>query len=269
LGDFPPGKTDPRLLWQVITTLVKAHAAAYQVIHELQPKAQVGLAHQYRGFEPAKSWFPLDRWLAKLFTRTFNNAFPGALQTGTLRLLGARQRIPAAKGTQDFMGINYYTREQIAFSLLHPGTLFGRRSFAPGADLSPTGFIANEPAGLFQAIQWGLRFNLPIYITENGVEDPQDRFRPRYLAQHIHQMWRAVNYTWPVRGYYHWTLVDNFEWERGWSQRFGLWELDPITQTRQKRPSAELYEAICRQNGLSSEMAARYAPEIFDKLFPN
>ena len=59
--------------------------------------------------------------------------------------------------------------------------------------------------------------NLPILITENGVEDADDHMRPRYLAQHIHQMWRAVNFNWPVKGYFHWTLVDNFEWERGWT----------------------------------------------------
>jgi beta-glucosidase len=92
--------------------------------------------------------------------------------------------------------------------------------------------------------------------------------RPRYLAQHIHQMWRAVNFNWPVKGYFHWTLVDNFEWERGWTQRFGLWGLDVETQKRIKRPSADLYAEICRENGLSSEMVQKYCPEAFDKLFP-
>jgi beta-glucosidase len=101
------------------------------------------------------------------------------------------------------------------------------------------------------------------------VDDPDDRLRPRYLAEHVHQMWRAVNFNYPVQGYFHWSLLDNFEWERGWTQRFGLWELDPETQARRKRPSADLYAEICRENGLSSEMVARYAPEVFAKLFPN
>ena len=51
-------------------------------------------------------------------------------------------------------------------------------------------------------------------------------------------MWHAVNFNWPIKAYFHWSLVDNFEWERGWTQRFGLWALDIETQKRTKRPSA-------------------------------
>jgi beta-glucosidase len=76
------------------------------------------------------------------------------------------------------------------------------------------------------------------------VEDPDDRLRPRYIAQHIHQMWYAVNFNWPVKGYFHWTLVDNFEWERGWTQRFGLWALDVETQARTAALRG-LYAEIC------------------------
>ena len=110
--------------------------------------------------------------------------------------------------------------------------------------------------------------NTPIIVTENGVESSDDGIRPRYLAQHIHQMWHAVNFNWPIKGYFHWTLVDNFEWERGWTQRFGLWALDTETQKRTKRPSAELYAEICKENGLSSGMVRKYCPEVFDKIFP-
>jgi beta-glucosidase len=105
-------------------------------------------------------------------------------------------------------------------------------------------------------------------ITENGLDDAEDRLRPRYLAQHIHQLWRAVNFNYPVKGYFHWTLVDNFEWDRGWTQRFGLWALDNDTQTRIKRPSPDLYADICQQNGLSSESVACYAPDVYQKIFP-
>ena len=71
-----------------------------------------------------------------------------------------------------------------------------------------------------------------------------------------------------MKGYFYWTLVDNFEWERGWTQRFGLWELDIETQERHKRPSADLYTDICKAKGLSSEMVAKYAPDILDEMFP-
>jgi beta-glucosidase len=105
-------------------------------------------------------------------------------------------------------------------------------------------------------------------VTENGIEDANDKVRPRYLVEHIYQMWRAVNFNWPVKGYFHWTLVDNFEWERGWTQRFGLWALDENTQVRIKRPSADLYAEICRKNGLSMDMVRRYAPEALTDMFP-
>jgi beta-glucosidase len=145
----------------------------------------------------------------------------------------------------------------------------GKRSYDPNVELSDTGFIANEPEGFYDALKWANAYRLPIIVTENGVEDADDHMRPRYLAQHIHQMWRAVNFNWPIKGYYYWSLVDNFEWDRGWTQRYGLWELDIETQARRKRPSADFYAEICKSNSLSSEMVARYAPKIFPQMFPN
>ena len=122
---------------------------------------------------------------------------------------------------------------------------------------------------MFEVLKWGRQFNLPMIVTENGIEDAEDKLRPRYTIQHIHQIWRAVNFTWPVQGYFHWTLVDNFEWDRGWTQRFGLWELDVETQARRKRPSADMYAEICHENGISSETVAKYAPTLFSEMFPN
>ncbi|MEJ2060919.1 MAG: family 1 glycosylhydrolase [Gammaproteobacteria bacterium] len=78
-----------------------------------------------------------------------------------------------------------------------------------------------------------------------------------------------MNFNFPVKGYFHWTLVDNFEWDRGWTQRFGLWELDVESQARCKRPSADLYAEICRENGVSSEMVEHYAPDIIGEMFPD
>jgi beta-glucosidase len=144
--------------------------------------------------------------------------------------------------------------------------LFGK--YTPDADLSEGGFIANEPLGLFRMLRWGKGFGLPMIITENGVEDSRDVMRPRYLVQHLHQVWRAVNFCYPIKGYFHWSLVDNFEWERGWTQRFGLWGLDVESQARHKRSSVDLFAEICRENGISSEMVARYTPELFDGMFP-
>ncbi|HWT82784.1 MAG TPA: glycoside hydrolase family 1 protein, partial [Candidatus Methylomirabilis sp.] len=267
-GEFPPGKHSMDVGFGVMANMVRGHAQAYAAIHAQQRQARVGIALNYRGFLPASSWSPLDKLIAGIQHRLFNQLFPRAFTDGTLDFVRSRLRIPEAAHTQDFLGVNYYTRDRVAFSLFHPGQAFGRNFYPKDADLSGTGFISNEPEGMFEALRWARGFKVPLIVTENGVEDADDHMRPRYLAQHVHQVWRAVNFNWQVKGYFYWTLVDNFEWERGWSQRFGLWELDVDTQARRRRPSADLYAAICRENGLSSEMVRRYAPEVFSKIFP-
>ena len=267
-GSFPPGMKDLKSLHQVIKHMVMAHAAAYHAIHDIQPQSSVGLAHHYLGFHPVNPRNPLDRWLARFKSENFNNVFPRAVTNGWIRTPFGKGQVPQAVGTQDYFGLNYYTVEQCAFDPLHPMNALQRGIYPEDADLSPTGFIANEPEGMWEALCWARRFNLPIYVTENGVEDADSSIRPRYLAAHIRQVWRAVNFNWRVRGYFHWSLVDNFEWDRGWTQRFGLWALDVETQKRKKRISADLYMEICKANGLSSEMVAIYAPEILDQMFP-
>lgn len=267
-GIFPPGKKDFNLGFKVMVNMVRAHAAAYHAIHQIQPQARVGMAHYYRSLVPSKSWSPLDRLSIRLLMG-LNEVFASAANDGVVKFIHMRKQVREAKATQDYLGIDYYTRDYVSFNLLHYNELFGRRYFREGADLSSTGFLANEPLGMYEALKWGLKFNLPIIITENGFDDSDDRVRPRFIIEHLHQVWRAVNFNWPIKGYFHWTLVDNFEWERGWTQRFGLWELDVDTQARHKRPSANLYAEICRENGISDDMAKRYAPEVLAELFPD
>lgn len=267
LGAFPPGKHDLQTGLKVVVNMLRAHAAAYRAIHTLQPQARVGMAHHFRRFDPARSWFPLDGLAAGLQSRFFNEIFPIALSQGALPW-PIRTPVPEAKGTQDFLGVNYYTTETVAFDLTRSSTLFGRGFFREDAELSENEFLANEPMGMFETLKWCRRFNLPMIVTENGVESTDDDFKRRYILQNIHQVWRATNFNWQVKGYYYWTLTDNFEWERGWSQRFGLWELDPETQIRRKRPSVDLYAEISRENGLTTEMVAKYAPEISETIFP-
>jgi len=269
-GAFPPGKKDLRLAMRVQANMARGHAAAYRAIHEIQPEARVGYALHFRPMVPARPGFPLDRLERNIAFSAANLAFPTAIRTGVMRTPLGKVRIPEAKGTQDYLGLNYYSLDTVTFDLRKPGELFGRRFYPQGSDLSDTGFNANTPEGMFTMLKWAVESypGLPLIVTENGIECADDHIRPRYLAQHVHQIWRAVNFNWPVKGYFHWSLVDNFEWERGWSQRFGLWELDVETQARRKRPSAELYAGICKENGLSSEMVTKYCPEVFEKLFP-
>lgn len=267
-GVFPPGKQDIKLAATVIKNLLIAHAAAYQVIHEIQPEARVGVATSYRSFIPAHAASPFDRIMANILNQIFNKAFNDCLVDGRLNLVIKKIKLPEAAGTQDFIGLNYYTRDLISFKPLKPGSFFYQAAFPKEASVSENKFIANVPAGIWDGLKWAHSYNLPIVITENGVEDSQDTLRPRYLVEHLHQVWRAANYNWQVKGYFHWSLVDNFEWERGWTQRFGLWGLDVATQARFRRASVDVYERICRENGISSEMVAELVPASFDALFP-
>lgn len=271
-GAWPPGKRSLDAALRAAANLVRGHAAAYKAIHTEQPEAQVGAAHHIRGFGPMSAWNPLDRVGAGLLNQLFNNMIPQAMASGKLNAVVRQVRIPEAADTQDFIGLNYYTQTKVRINPLAKVAL--QQRFPAGSDLSDHGEISNVPDGLFKALRWAQQFTgpdgfpLPVYVTENGVEDADDDLRPRYLLEHVHQVWRAVNYCYPVRGYFHWSLVDNFEWECGWSQRFGLWELDPQTQVRKRRRSADLYAEICALGGISTDMVAKYAPEIAEKLFP-
>ena len=115
---------------------------------------------------------------------------------------------------------------------------------------------------MYRVLRWAAGLGLPIYITENGLPDAADRHRPRFIVTHLQQVHRAIRSGIPVLGYYHWSLVDNFEWERGWTQRFGLWAMDPETQQRTQRESGKVYAEICKANGLPPALINRYATDI-------
>ncbi|MFH1184883.1 MAG: family 1 glycosylhydrolase [Chloroflexota bacterium] len=269
-GDMPPGGGGLALAIRVQANMARAHAAAYRTIHELQPQARVGYALHYRPTNPRRRWFPLDAVMARYRHLAVNLAFPSAISTGVMRTPLGRIRMPEVKGTQDYLGLNYYSTDTVRFDLFKPKELFTQTQYPKDAELSQSGMIANIPHGFYDAIRWAVRTypDLPILIAENGIDSADDAVRRRYMAQHLHQIWRAVNFNWQVKGYFHWTLVDNFEWERGWTQRFGLWALDTETQGRTKRPSADLYAAICKTNSLSSEVVHQYCPEVFDRIYP-
>lgn len=267
-GVFPPGKHDISAAYTVMLNMVKAHANAYEIIHKIQPSAQVGVAINYRHFMPEKTWNPLDQSITQFLHNNFNNSFITAISKGNFNFAFKKNKIREAVNTQDFVGVNYYTSDKIQFNLLRFKNLFYNAKLPVGFDLSENNYIANYPYGMKRAIDWARKFDKPIYITENGIEDSTDIHRPSYIIQHLYVLWQTTNYLIPIKGYFHWTLVDNFEWERGWTQRFGLWGLDNKSQLRKRRPSADLFAEICQTNGFSSEIVSKYTPEVFQKMFP-
>ena len=264
-GDFPHTHRGLGAFMEGVHNLLRCHAAAYHAIKERFPAALVGTADNMQVFEAPADGTALDRWWARWVDRLYNDAWPAALHSGVFRGPVGGRRIKGLAGTSDFNGINYYTRFYVRFP---PRGGFVERTWGPGAVVSDGDYGEVYPYGLYRMIRRVLPYGKPIYITENGVPDAADRLRPGFILDHLRQIWQAISFCYPVMGYYHWSLVDNFEWERGWSQRFGLIALDPETQERTWRPSAHLYREICTTYTINDDMARRYAPEMIPVMWP-
>ena len=125
-------------------------------------EARVGIAHQLpRSLSRPKPGSPLDQRVQRAcYSGCSTISFPRRCTDGVLHYPDLRaMRIPEAKGTQDFLGVNYYTRDHVAFDLLKAFELFGRHySPARTPSSADTGFIANVPEGMFEALKWGMQF---------------------------------------------------------------------------------------------------------------
>lgn len=267
-GNFPPGKSDLSLSFKVLSNMVKAHIASYETIKRISIISRVGTAISYRAFWPSSNKNPFDIWMAKFLGKQYNDTFIKAISDGKLNYAFKQERISNVNQVYDFLGLNYYSGDEIKFNIFKSKELFYEANYPLLSEISESGFMANVPAGFDQALRWASKFNHPIIITENGVEDSKDQLRPQYLVEHIHRLWRAANLSYLFKGYFHWTLVDNFEWERGWTQRFGLWRLNTENQTRIRTKSVDLFSQICETNALSSDLVNKYAPQIYPKIFP-
>lgn len=267
LGVHAPGKKSFRQYLIVLRHMLLAHVVAYQAIHALQEDARVGLVVNLRLFDPANPRSPFDRLAARLFDYFFNGLTLDSAAQGRLVFpLGVGVRpAPDLRGSLDFIGLNYYTRDCAQFNLRQPTNICFRRFPTPGAEISDSGqggsYGEIYAEGVYRALKRVAVFGVPIYITEIGLPDADDDQRPRFLITHLAQIHRAIREGLPVRGIYHWSLTDNFEWNEGWALRFGLVAFDPLTKRREIRRSGRLYAAIARENALTRAMIAEYAPE--------
>jgi beta-glucosidase len=159
-------------------------------------------------------------------------------------------RVSEARGTQDFFGLNYYSRDVVRFSPAHAAEMFVARGVPDGAETSDLGWEI-YPAGLGKLLrEWGQRSGVPMYVTENGIADASDTKRPKFIVDHLREIASALADGVDVRGYYHWSLMDNFEWAEGYEPRFGLVEVDFATQERRVRASGKLYGEIARRGAV-------------------
>jgi beta-glucosidase len=268
MGEFPPGVRDMKRTRTVLRHLLRAHAAAYRTIHRLQSAAKVGLAHNLRIFDPANPSSLPDRLVAWAQDLGYNTSIINAVWRGLwIPPMGVGPAF-SLRRTLDWVGLNYYTRDLVAFDSGAQEMLFGRATHADDAEMLDGGYGELYPEGFYRALRRLGKLGIPIYVTENGIPDDDDDQRPRALLLHLHEMWRALQGNLPIQGYYHWTLVDNFEWAEGWTLRFGLIALDPETQARTPRPSADLYAAIARGNAITPNLVDAYAPAMRDEILP-
>ncbi len=265
LGEFPPGRKGELLnALRVLSGMGRAHARAYRAIRQVQPEARVGWAHNYVVFEPATHEGKLDRLVASLAGELFNNSFLRVVEEGRLSFPFslANGNLAQARGTCDFVGLNVYSRFRVAFDTRCASQVFGRLFVPPDAPQGDHGvdnpYGEAYPQALRGAVERASRLNKPIYILENGVPDARDHIRPWLIVNAVKELHDLIAEGRDIRGYFHWSLVDNFEWSEGWRLRFGLYALDPQTQQRTARGSAELYRAIVQQNGLTTDLLERH-----------
>ncbi len=264
-GRFPPGATSLRRAVNVLRNMLLAHGRAYRTIHRIQSNARVGLAHHMRYFLPANPASAADRRVTALMDQLANRSTLEAITAGRLTPpIGLGQTVTQLIDTCDYLGLNFYSTAHVAFDRVQPGMFFARQYITPHldpCDETPEGepFCEINPEGMYLALTDLAQYGKPIYITEHGLPDSDDNQRPYVLVSYLAEVWRALQAGADVRGYYHWTLVDNFEWAAGWHLRFGLIELDPATGERTPRASAAIYSRIVQSNGVPRTLLERYA----------
>jgi beta-glucosidase len=269
-GRMPPGlQGDFGAALRVVCTMLVMHVAATRIIRHAQPQARVGFAHHMRDFQPLRRGNPLDHAAARIQDLLFNSALLDSLLRGRWHIALRRYApdMPLATGTLDWLGLNYYTRQATRFVTNSRASGFGSIENFPGAVMSDFDYGEIYPEGLLRMLRRLSKTRLPVYVTENGLPDHDDDQRPGFLISHLREVWKAVQFCFDVRGYYHWTFVDNFEWSEGWRMKFGLYAMDLATRERTLRPSGALYGEIARAGAITDAMVSKFAPELFRTLF--
>lgn len=234
-GEFPPAEHNPQNAVRVLRNLLRAHTEAYRVIKSLTPRAQVGLAINFFVFDPPSDLSLYDVVSARLITRTTNESLLRYLCEGvfTFGIPGIAYETYRSEVTEafDFVGLNYYTRFR---TRINP---FARMRQIPAQDHPPhqSTDMGWEiyPEGLYRALKTIQTYTpKPIYITENGIADKRDTKRAQFIEDHLLVMNKSIAEGVNVRGYFYWSLMDNFEWTFGYTKHFGLYHVDFTTQKR-------------------------------------
>ena len=218
LGLHPPAKRSVFNFMKVYWNLTRVHNRAYKILKRSKPLLQVGMSAQLANIQPKRphNWLDLTttQWMRYFWNWWF---------------------LRRVRKNQDFIGLNYY------FSDYYTG--LGKRH-NPKVPLNDMGWYM-EPEGIYPLmVRVWARFKKPIFITENGLADEHDQHRQWWIEQTVVAMERAISEGVDLRGYFHWSLLDNFEWQDGWWPKFGLVEVNRKTMKRTLRPSAKWYTEL-------------------------
>jgi beta-galactosidase len=284
-GNFPPGAFSFTGAVQVILNLIEAERVAYDAIKTWDTvdadrdgvAATVGLVANLVAFHPKNPASPLDVQGAQhadyIYNRLYLNAvLHGDVDANVNGTIDAGEHHPELVGKADFVGVNYYLRATanglpVSLSTAIPlldfiPTISYQTAHNPTAPPCPS--TCSDfgweiyPAGIREVLTIAGAYGLPVYITENGIADADDDQRPAYLVQHLQVLEQAIaDGVADVRGYYHWALMDNFEWASGYYPMFGLNAVD-ASKRLVPRPSALVYRAIARANAIPPGIAAQF-----------
>ncbi len=251
-GCFPPGKQDTDLMVRVLSNLLKAHAEAYHTLHRIDCRdadhdgisCQVGLIKSVRMVDPWRRYYLPDWYMTRIVDGNFNQEILNALQTGVLKCHNWKgrhysEKYPRWQDTLDWIGVNYYTRELVQFTWKKRHHY--RLRFNPQLPKTQMGWDM-YPAGLYRALKRVHSLGVPVYITENGLASDDQHLREDYILQHLDALHEALQDGVDVRGYLHWSLMDNFEWAFGFDKHFGLYQVNPQTFARQLKPGSHIYQ---------------------------
>ncbi|MGD0750872.1 MAG: GH1 family beta-glucosidase [Anaerolineales bacterium] len=272
LGEHAPGLQDPFIALRVAHNLLVAHGQAVRALRAELPKtAKIGIILNITPTYPATDTEE-DRQAARRYDGIANRLFLDPLFRGEypadmLELFGPIfPEIPPGDlrtiaAPLDFVGLNYYMR---AVMRNDPDTplLQAAQVYPPESEYSQMWEI--YPPGMYEMLTRIQADYHPkeVYITENGVcvtdgvdfdGRVRDERRIRYLRDHLTQVLRAIQVGVPLKGYFHWTLMDNFEWSFGYRMRFGLVYVDYATQKRTIKESGRWYANVIRNNGFGPE----------------
>lgn len=231
-GSQPPGIKSKISANAAFKNLMFAQKEAYKVAKTVSPDFQIGCSHFMFYITPYKN-LPWNILAAKVMDYVSNYRF-----------------FKAFKNSCDFFGVQYY--QPFMMNLKLGGQFWGLFENKEGQrEKSDLGW-EYYPEGIYKVLKQAAANGKPIYITENGLADRDDRLRPKFIKEHLFYVHKAISDGVDVRGYFHWSLLDNFEFVelRGFWPRFGLVEVDYKTLERKIRPSALVYAEICKNNRL-------------------